>query len=274
MTRTALPHLRSLLLAAALAAPFAAPALTLGVTEGVTYRATDAEISAKFEPLAAYLASALKQPVQVRVISTYNALREATTKKELDIAFVHPAHVALEAVKGGHYSVAAWTSGFTDYRVSFLCKETTPIKDWAGIKSKKLVTPDPDSITAVMTRAMLRQQGLAPGAPQVLNTRFQDAVPFYVENTFAQYGATASKGVIKAWTDKGGQVCAQSQPVPIKQWIAASALPAATQAALRAALLGAGDSEAGRKALAASGYKGFEAPKDGADKQLTAWLGL
>jgi phosphonate transport system substrate-binding protein len=212
--------------------------------------------------------------VQVRVLSTYNALREATSKKELDIAFIHPAHVALEAVKTGHYSVAAWTSGFTEYRVSFLCKEPTPIKDWASIKSKKLVTPDPDSITAVMTRAMLRQQGLAPGAPQVLNTRYQDAVPFYVENTFAQYGATASKSVIKAWTDKGGQVCAQSQPVPIKQWIASSALPPATQAALRAALLGAGDSEAGRKALATSGYKGFEAPTDGADKQLTAWLGL
>ncbi|EHR70162.1 ABC-type phosphate/phosphonate transport system, periplasmic component [Burkholderiales bacterium JOSHI_001] len=279
MTRPALPRPCSLPPAAGLAiallfSPLAASALTLGVTEGVTYRASDAEIAAKFEPLAAYLSGALKQPVQVRVLSTYNALREATGKKELDIAFIHPAHVALEAVKTGNYSVAAWTSGFTEYRVSFLCKEPTPIKDWASIKTKKLVTPDPDSITAVMTRAMLRQQGLAPGAPQVLNTRYQDAVPFYVENTFAQYGATASKSVIKAWTDKGGQVCAQSQPVPIKQWIAANALPAATQAAVRAALLGAGDSDAGRKALAASGYKGFEAPTEGAEKQLTAWLGL
>ena len=108
----------------------------------------------------------------------------------------------------------------------------------------------------------------------MLNTRYQDAVPFYVENTFAQYGATASKGVIKAWTDKGGQVCAQSQPVPIKQWIAASTLPAATLEALRNALVEVEASEAGRRALAASGYKGFEAPKEGAEKQLTAWLGL
>lgn len=272
--RPLLPLWRPLLLAAVLAAGLPAQALTLGVTEGVTYRATDAEIAARFEPLAAYLSGMLKQPVQVRVISTYNALREATAKKEVDIAFVHPAHVALEAVKGGQYSVAAWTKGFTDYRVHFLCKEPTPIKDWASIKTKKLVTPDPDSITAVMTRAMLREQGLAPGAPQVLNTRYQDAVPFYVENTFAQYGATASKSVVKAWTDKGGQVCAQSQPVPIKQWIAANTLPPAAQAVLRSALLAIEDSEPGRRALAATGYKGFEAPKEGAEKQLTAWLGL
>lgn len=272
MPRTALATATTL--AAALLAAPAAHALTLGVTEGVTYRATDRDIAARFEPIAQHLAAALRQPVDIKVISAYADLREATARRGVDVAFVHPAHLALQPVKAGLYQSLAWTSGFTEYKVSFLCKDTQPIQNWATLADKKLVTPDPDSITAVMTRALLREQGLKAGSPQLLTTRYQDAVPFYVENAFAQYGATAAKAVIKDWGDKGGKVCAQSRPVPIKQWIATTTLPPATLAALREALLAMKDSDAGRKALAASGYKGFEAPNSATEQALIGWLGL
>jgi hypothetical protein len=39
-------------------------------------------------------------------------------------------------------------------------------------------------------------------------------------------------------------------------------------------LLALPDTAAGRKALATSAYLGFDAPKDGSDKDLIAWLGL
>lgn len=268
------PRIASALACAAACAAPGAHALTLGVTEGVTYRATDAEIAAKFAPIAAHLSAALKQPVDVRVLNTYNALRDATRKGEVDLAFVHPAHVALEASGGGRYAVAAWTKGFTEYRVSFLCKDPAPIADWSALKDRKIVTPDPDSITAVMTRAMLKENGLGSAGPKVLTTRFQDAVPFYVENKFANYGATAAKAVIKDWTDKGGKVCAQSRPVPIKQWIVLKSLPPDAQQTVRDTLVGMAESEAGRKALEPSGYKGFEPVNANTEKSIQAWLGL
>ena len=62
--------------------------------------------------------------------------------------------------------------------------------------------------------------------------------------------------------------------MPIKQWIASTALPPATALSLRTALWGMPDTEAGRKALAVSAYLGFDAPKDGSDKALIEWLGL
>lgn len=270
---------RSLLLAAAavallLAAAAPAHALVIGVTEGVSYQVTESQIAPRFEPIAEALSKALKQPVTIKVLISYNGAREALKEQQVDMAFIHPAHVALEAIKSGRYQALAWTGGFTAYKVSLLCKEPQPISDWKSIAGKGLVMPDPDSITSVITRAMLREQGVQAASLKLTNTRYQDAVPFYVKNGFAAYGATASSGVIKAWKDGGGNVCAESRAVPIKQWVASRKLDAATTAAAREALLGLAQSDAGKRALATSTYTGFVAPSAEVEAALLTWLGI
>jgi len=251
-----------------------AHALVLGITEGVTYRATDNQIEARFEPIADVLSKALKQPVTIKVLSSYAGAREALRQQQVDVAFLHPAHVAFEATKSGRYKTLAWTAGFTEYKVSLLCNEQAPISDWKSVSGKALVMPDADSITAVITRAMLREQGVGQEAMKLSNTRFQDAVPFYVQNGFAAYGATASAGVIKAWKTTGGKTCAESRAVPIKQWLGSSKLDAATVDALRSALIDLGQTDAGKKALATVTYTGFVAPSPDVEKSLATWLGI
>jgi phosphonate transport system substrate-binding protein len=265
---------RSMAVVLGLSAFGSAHALTLGVTEGVTYRISEKEMQAKFEPVADALSRVLREPVNVRVIASYNALREALKAGQVDAAFIHPAHLAFEAVKSGSYKTVAWTSGFTEYKVSFLCTDAQPIKDWQSVASKAFVTPDPDSITAVMTRAMLRENALDLKTVKVQTTRYQDAVPFFVEKGFANYGATASKAVIKEWQDKGGKTCAQSRAVPIKQWVASTKLQDATVNALRQALIGMNQTESGRRALESTGYTGFIAPVEDTEKKLMVWLGI
>ena len=263
-----------ILTALACTAVASAQALVLGVTEGVTYKATDAEIESKFEGIAKALSTASKQPVKMKVISSYNGLRDALKKNEVDMAFIHPSHIAFEAIKTGGYKSIAWTGGFTEYKVSLLCKDASPIQDWATVNGKSFVTPDPDSITAVMTRATLKENGIKLDAIKLQTTRYQDAVPFYVDNNFAAYGATASGAVIKAWKDKGGQTCAQSRGMPIKQWIVSTKLDAATVNTLRETLLAMGQNDAGKKSLAPSGYKGFVPTSEEQEKKLILWLGL
>lgn len=270
-TAARLPLLAALLLASAATS---AQGLVIGVTEGVTYRATDPEIEAKFAPIAEALGKALKQPVSIKVLSTYNASRAAMQQQQVDVVFLHPAHLAFESTKSGRYKSVAWTAGYTDYKVSFLCKDAQPISNWKEIAGKSLVTPDPDSITAVITRAMLREQGLQEGSVKLSTTRYQDAVPFYVQNGFTAYGATASAGVIKAWKGSGGKTCAESRAVPIKQWLASSKLDATTTATVRETLLELSSTDAGKKALAASGYTSFVAPSADLEKTLTSWLGI
>ncbi|CAN7163347.1 MULTISPECIES: phosphate/phosphite/phosphonate ABC transporter substrate-binding protein [unclassified Variovorax] len=257
-----------------LAAVAPAQALVLGVTEGVTYKASDSQIEAKFEPIAEALSKALKQPVTLKVLSSYANAREALRQNQVDLAFMHPAHIAFEATKGGNYKTLAWTAGFTEYKVSFLCKDLQTISNWKEIAGKSLVMPDPDSITSVITRAMLREQGLQDGAVKTTNTRYQDAVPFYVQNGFAAYGATASAGVVKAWKSTGGKTCAESRAVPIKQWLSSSKLDASAVATVRDTLLGLGQSEGGKRALATSTYTGFVAPSAEVEKSLMYWLGI
>ena len=273
---------------AAVAATAPAQELVFAVTEGVTYQATPKEIRDKFAPIADVIAKATGQHVRVVLVPAYDDLRAGCAKQEFDLAFVHPAHVSLAEIKSGRYKPVAWTVGFTDYTVALLMQPSQPLKSIDDLKGRTLVTPDPDSITAAMVRAMLRVAKLPtieappkaattpqdPGIVRVIATRYQDAVPFYIENGFAQVGATAAKSVIKAWTDKGGKILVQSRPVPIKQFIASSKMSAEEQAKIREALIGMAQNKPGRDALEIVGYKGFVAPEAQVESASIAWLGL
>lgn len=256
--------------------------LIFAVTEGVTYQATPKEIRDKFAPVADYVGKAIGRRIKVVLVPAYDDLRAGMAKQEYDMAFVHPAHVAMAEIKAGRYKAVAWTAGFTDYTVSLLMNANEPIKSMSDLNGRTLVTPDPDSITAAMVRAMFRTEKLTatgareptPKSVRVIATRYQDAVPFYLEYTFAQVGATAAKSVVKAWTDKGGKVLAQSRSIPIKQVLVSTRMPVEEQDRIRDALIAMSQSKAGHDALDSVGYKGFVAPDRELESATIAWLGL
>ena len=271
-----------LALALALAAPAWAQDLVFAVTEGVTYQATPKEIRDKFAPLAEVLAKATGRRVRTVLVPAYNDARAGLAKQEFDVAFLHPAHVPMAEIKAGRYKAVAWTQGFTEYTASVLIPGTTPLKSMQDLNGRTLVTPDPDSITAVMVRAMFRGEKLTAtadreppaNAVRVITTRYEAAVPFYIENGFAQAGVTAANSVVKSWTEKGGKVLVKSRPVPIKQFIVSTKLPADEQQRIREALLTLRDSKPGRDALETVGYRGFVAPNPELEAATIAWLGL
>ena len=216
------------------------------------------------------------------LVPSYNDVRAGLAKQEYDVAYVHPAHVSMAEIKAGRYRAIAWTTGFTEYTVSLMIPKETVVKSLDDLKGRTLVTPDPDSITAVMVRAIFRGEKLtatverdpSPTTVRVITTRYQDAVPFYLENGFAHVGATAANAVVKSWTEKGGKVLYRSRPVPIKQIIVSTRLSPDEQQKLRDALLTLRDSKAGRDALEAVGYRGFVAPNPEFESSTISWLGL
>src|SRR5678815_5196605 len=116
--------------------------LVFSVTEGVTYQATPREIRDKFEPLAEVIAKALHRKVNVVLVPAYNDVRAGLAKQEYDLAFIHPAHVAMAETKAGRYRSVAWTSGYTNYTVSLLANKEEAIQSLNDLKGRKLVTPD------------------------------------------------------------------------------------------------------------------------------------
>ena len=245
--------------------------LVFAVTEGVTYQATPKEIRDKFAPLADIMGKATGRRVRIVLVPSYNDVRAGLAKQEYDVAYVHPAHVSMAEIKAGRYKAIAWTTGFTEYTVSLMIPKDTPLKTMDDLKGRTLVTPDPDSITAVMVRAMFRGEKLTataereppPALVRVITTRYQDAVPFYLENGFAHVGATAANSVVKAWTEKGGKVLFRSRAVPIKQIIVSTKMPADEQQKIREALLTLRDSKTGRDALDAVGYQRLRRAQSG-----------
>jgi ABC-type phosphate/phosphonate transport system substrate-binding protein len=257
--------------------------LVFAVTEGVTYQATPKEIRDKFAPIAQVIATATGRRVRTVLVPAYNDLRAGLLTQEFDVAFVHPAHVSMAEIKAGRYKAVAWTTGYTEYTASMLMTPGQPYKSMADLKGRTVVMPDPDSITAWMVRAMFRTEKIpvveGRGDPvldtvRIITTRYQDAVPFYLENNFAQVAITAANSVVKGWIEKGGKVLGKSRPVPIKQFIVSTAMPASEQQKVRDALIGLREAKGGPAALETVGYKGFVPPNRDVENAVIAWLGL
>lgn len=269
--RRALRCSLALLLAAGASA---AGAVVIAVNEGVTYRVPDDEVRAKYAAIAADLAKLLKQPVTVEPVADYPRLRKGLADKAYDLAMVHPAHLSIGAIKHSGYRLVAVTKGFQSYQASFLVNPGSPLKSLADLKGRKLGLPDEDSITAWIVRATLRDAIGDPKAAALSYTRYQDAVPFFVENTLTHAGATASNAVVKAWQAKGGVVLAKSRAVPIKHVIAGPALSPEQVEKVRDYLLALDASDEGRKKLEPTKFAGFAAYDTQALMDVGAWLGI
>jgi phosphonate transport system substrate-binding protein len=249
-------------------------ALVFAVNEGVTYRVPNEEIRARYAAIAADLSKILRQPVVIEPVAAYPMLRAGLAEKAYDLAMVHPAHLSIVAMKNSGYKLVAVTKGFQEYRANFLVKADSPLKTLAELKGSKLGAPDEDSITSWLVRASIRDAMGDAKQVTYVYTRYQDAVPFFVENNLTLSGATAAGGVIKDWKAKGGKVLAQSKPVPIKHIIASPNMSAADVDAVRDYLLALDTTEEGKKKLAPTKWSGFAAYDQAALMAMGVWLGL
>jgi len=265
--------LRAALAALLLAAAPWAQALVLAVNEGVTYRVSNDEIRARYAAIATDIGKLLGHPVAVEPVSDYKALRKGLADRSYDLAIVHPAHISIDALNHG-WRLVAVTKGYENYAASFLVRADSPLKSLADLRGRKLGAPDEDSITAWMVRASMRDALGDDKQVAITYTRYQDAVPFMVENTFTQAGATAAGAVIKGWVDHGGKVLAKSKAVPIKHVIAGPSISAEQVARLRDYLVALDGSDEGRRKLEPIKVKGYMAYDSAALLALGSWLGL
>jgi ABC-type phosphate/phosphonate transport system substrate-binding protein len=262
-------------LAAALlaAAPFA-QAIVFAINEGMTYRVSNDEIRGRYAAIAADLSKLLRQPVTIEPVGDYPSLRAGLAAKRYDLAMVHPAHLSIQAIKESGYTLVVVTKGFEAYRASFLTRADSPLTSLAELKTQRLGVPDEDSITAWMVRATLRDAKLDPATMRLSYTRYQDAIPFGVENRLTQAGATAANAIVTAWQAKGGKVLAQSRPVPIKHIIASPGIPADQVDKVREYLIGLDTTDEGKKKLEPTKFRGFERYDEAALLKIGVWLGL
>jgi phosphonate transport system substrate-binding protein len=249
-----------------------AQALIFAVNEGVTYQIAEFETRDKYKDVADDLSKLLKRTVTVQVVNDYKVLSDDLAAKKYDLAYIHPAHHAIRAMKQNGYKLVALTKGFTEYRASFLVPASSTAKSLADLKGQTVGAPAEDSITSVLVRASLKD---ALGVlPKISYTRYQDAVPFMVEHGMAAAGASASNTVVKDWLAKGGRVLATTKSVPIKQILASSKLTDEQRAQVTAYFVGLDTTATGRARLKKIGFAGFSEFDEAVLLGISAWLGL
>lgn len=249
-------------------------ALNFAVNKGVTYRVPIGEIQGRYAAMAADLSKILKQPVQIEPIGDYPTLRQGLSEKRWELALVHPAHISIEAMKHSGYRLLAVTKGFTDYKAGFMVRGDAAPSKVADLRGQHLGAPDEDSITSMMLRATLRDLQMPAPQVRITYTRYQDAVPFFVENHLTHAGVSASNAVLKNWQSKGGKVIGYSKAVPIKHVIAGPTITPEQIGKVQSYLLSLDTSEEGRKKLEPTKWKGFMAYDAAEMMKLGDWLGI
>jgi len=273
MTRT-IPLLLAGAITCMAAASALAQDLVFAVNEGVTYRITPHETRDRYRDLGDVLAKAIRRNVRIQPVDHYPTLQRGLTTKVYDLAYVHPTHHAVRAMRDQKYQLVALTRGFTDYRARFLMRKDMVLAGPGDLKGRAMVMPDADSITAWMVRATLRDLGLDTRIEKLSTTRYQDGIPFMMEHGFYDVGITAAAAVVRDWESKGGRVLLESRPVPIKLLIASPDLPTFEFDRIQQTFLDLERSDAGRQILARIGFAGFTAGDAAQLGDLGRWLGL
>jgi phosphonate transport system substrate-binding protein len=264
--------LAMILLAAGISSA-AAQDLVLAVNEGVTYQ-DGGPASERYKPLLQLLSKELKQNVKLQSVDKYATFEKGLAEGKFDLAFIHPAHIGLLAVKKNGYEGLVTAKGFTDYRARVLVANASPMKTMQDLRGKKIGVPSIESITTVMFTANLRELNFPQPEKSFTATRYQDAVPFMIDNGFVDAGVTGSAGVAKAWIAKGGRILAETKPVPIKQFLASKKLSESDREKLKILLLNLSENEAGRNALSKIGMTGFVPWNTQVMDEATTRLGL
>jgi ABC-type phosphate/phosphonate transport system substrate-binding protein len=266
--------LSALLCCASIGASAADEPLIFAVNEGTTYRVSTAETKAKYDGVADDLSKLLRRRVQVEPVVDYAALTAGLTDKRFALAYVHPAQVSIRAVRSGSYHLLALTKGYVDYHATFFVPASSTLRTFADLKGKKVSAPEQDSITSWMVRATLRDALGADGASQVIYTRYQDAIPFMVEQGLADAGSSSAASVVKAWGDKGGRIIGTSKAVPIKHLLAASTLSPEQFKAVQDYFLNLEGGDAGRARLERMQVPGFVGFDESLLVGIGKWLGV
>jgi phosphonate transport system substrate-binding protein len=254
-------------------APTGAQAFILAINEGASYRVTDSEIQQKYRPMADDIGKLLGQKVTILPISDYKAIAEGLSAAKFDLAYVHPAHVALKSLAADGSQLVVLTKGYTDYRAHFLVRADSATKGPADLKDKKLGVPSPETITSVLTRATVNDS-FKSGAAGVayVPTRYQDAIPFMVEHGLVDVGVTGSGAVAKAWTAAGGKVAFSSKSVPVKLMLASKNVPASEIPVLQNYFVSLEHSEKGRRTLESIDKAGFVPFDASALSAVNSWI--
>jgi ABC-type phosphate/phosphonate transport system substrate-binding protein len=194
-------------------------------------------LTSRYRPLADYVSSHLRARPNIDVEPVVNVhrfmeLAQAATKPEL--VFGKSVNQLAKLVRDHGYQPIVRRAD--PYKAAFIVANGSPIRTLADASQRKakIIMPDEMAATTAVAKAELRR--LDAGQVQVVHTRYQEAVAQQVSGGFAEVGVV-NPTIARKWTQDGGRVLGETQPVVNWSVLAAPNLPEAEVAQVRAAFL-------------------------------------
>ncbi|MBX3607596.1 MAG: phosphate/phosphite/phosphonate ABC transporter substrate-binding protein [Piscinibacter sp.] len=267
---------RLLALAFALTLSLAAraqPVLTLGISEGTSGGLDHGRVIAKYGGLADAIGGAIKRKVQVVFAREFSALDEGMRSGRFDFVLARPSDYPARGVRDHGYQFVA--SARPDGQCLIITGKNSPLRELADAKGKRWVLPERVSYMSKFCAAELRDRGIVVEREQLQYVREQGAVPFYLDNGFADVGGIASySGVARSLEKTGHRILHRSVAQPYFPLVAGKRLTAEQIRAVQAELTALPQTEAGREILKSVGVQSFDIESGERLRVLLGWLGL
>jgi ABC-type phosphate/phosphonate transport system substrate-binding protein len=207
------------------------------VNEAVTGESNLFILTARYQPLAEYVEGNLRPRPAIGiepVVDIQRFLTVAQSLKKPELVFGKSVNQLAKLVRDNGYQPLVRRAD--PYKAAFIVAKGSSIRTLADIAKAraKIIMPDESAATTAVARAELRRQNA--GDVQIIHTRYQEAVAQQVFNGFAQVGVV-NPTIARKWTEEGGRVLAETQPVVNWSVLASPALPEHEVVQLRAMLL-------------------------------------
>jgi len=194
-------------------------------------------LTARYRPLADHVSSQLRAKPTIGVepvINVHRFLELAQAQHKPELVFGKSVNQLAKLVRDSGYQPVVRRAD--PYKAAFIVAKDSPIRSLADASrlKAKIIMPDEMAATTAVARAELRRQNAQQ--VQVVHTRYQEAVAQQVSNGFAEVGVV-NPTIARKWTEEGGRVLGETQPVVNWSVLAGPSLPEAEVAQLRAIFL-------------------------------------
>jgi len=245
--------------------------LVLAISEGTSGGLDHGRVIAKYQDLANVIGGALRTKVSVVFAREFATLESGMKNGSFDFVMARPSDYPARGMRdnGYHYLASAKPDG----QCLVIVPQASPIKSLADARGKRFVMPEQVSYMSRFCRAELRDRGIDLAKENVQYVREQAAVPFYMNNNFADIGAIASySGPAKKLDKDGFRIVHTSIPQPYFPLVAHGRFKPEQLKAIQKELDALPDKPGGPDILQRIGIAAFDTSSEARMKDLLAWL--
>jgi len=236
--------------------------LELGLAPYISVR----PLMALFQPLASFLEERLGRPVLLVTAPSLREFDERVLAGGYEVAMLAPQTARLAQKEAGYVPLLRVSD---DLYGVFLVTEASPMASMKDLGNATIAFPDAFTATAHLGREAVATLGLSP-TQIVYPLGFQDSLPMSLRR--GEYGVALMNGSafyqLKPEQREGVRVLAETRHIPHVMFVAHPDMPAARQAAVRAAIEEFMASPAGHQFSGLSGLSGVRAPTESELRKL------